>query len=191
MPHRAQQVTLAKMIGAVRDAEERQKRLEQYLSEAAAEWSLGPVVDALQAMRGIRFVSAVTFMAEVGDLSRFTTPRQLMGYLGLVPSERSTGDSVKRGGITKVGNAAARTMLVERAWSYKHAPRVGAQKRYVIDKLPKAVVDIAWKAQSRLCRRHRALTQAGKCSVVVNTAIAREMAAFMWAIAGEVRPKTA
>lgn len=191
MPHRAQQVTLAEMIGAVRDAEERQKRLEQYLSEAAAEWSLGPVVDALQAMRGIRFVSAVTFMAEVGDLSRFTTPRQLMGYLGLVPSERSTGDSVKRGGITKAGNAAARTMLVESAWSYKHAPRVGAQKRYVIDKLPKAVVDIAWKAQSRLCRRHRALTQAGKCSVVVNTAIAREMAAFMWAIAGEVRPKTA
>jgi transposase len=191
MDHRAQQIVLAEMISAVRDAEERQKRLEQYLSEAAKEWSLGPVVDALQAMRGIRFVAAVTFMAEVGDLSRFETPQQLMGYLGLVPSERSTGDSVKRGGITKAGNTAARTMLVESAWCYKHAPRIGAQKLYVIDKLPKVVADIAWKAQSRLCRRYRALTQAGKRSVVVNTAIAREMAAFMWAIAREVHPQIA
>jgi transposase len=190
MEHRAQQVALAEMIGAVRDAEERQKRLELYLCEAVQEWSLGPVVDALQAMRGIRFVAAVTFMAEVGDLSRFVTPRQLMGYLGLVSSERSTGDSVKRGSITKAGNAATRTMLVESSWCYKHAPRIGAQKRYVVDKLPKPVADIAWKAQSRLCRRHRMLTQAGKPSVVVNTAIAREMAAFMWAIAREVQPKT-
>lgn len=191
MDHRAQQVALAEMIGAVRDAEERQKRLERYLCEAVEEWSFGPVVDALQAMRGIRFVAAATFMAEVGDLSRFVNPRQLMGYLGLVPSERSTGDSVKRGGITKAGNAAARTMLVESAWCYKHAPRIGVQKRYVIDKLPKPIVEIAWKAQSRLCRRHRMLTKAGKRSVVVNTAIAREMAAFMWAIAREVPQKIA
>lgn len=86
-------------------------------------------------------------MAEVGDLARFVTPRQLMRYLGLVQSERSTGDSVKRGGITNAGNTAARTMPVESAWSYKHAPRIGVQKRYVIDKLPKAVADIARKAQ--------------------------------------------
>jgi transposase len=95
----------------------------------------------------IRFVAAVAFMAEVGDLARFVTPRQLMRYLGLVQSERSTGDSVKRGGITNAGNTAARTMPVESAWSYKHAPRIGVQKRYVIDKLPKAVADIARKAQ--------------------------------------------
>jgi len=191
MEYRAQQVALGELIGAVRDAEGRQKRLEEYLCEAIGDWSLGPVVDALQAMRGVRFVSAVTFMAEVGDLSRFATPRQLMGYLGLAPSERSTGDSVRRGGITKAGNSSARTVLVECAWSYKHAPRIGKEKLYVIDRLPKSVVDIAWKAQSRLCRRHRALTQVGKRSVVVNTAVAREMAAFMWAIAREVQPKNA
>lgn len=190
MEHRAQQVALGEMIAAVYDAEERQNRLEVYLHEVVQEWSLGPVVDGLQAMRGIRFVAAVAFMAEVGDLSRFVTPRQLMGYLGLVPSERSTGDSVKRGGITKAGNAAARTILVESAWSYKHPPRIGVNKRYVIDRLPKPVVDIAWKSQARLCRRRRMLTKAGKPSVVVNTAIAREMAAFMWAIAREVQPKT-
>jgi transposase len=191
MEHRAQQVALGELISAVRDAEGRQTRLEEYLNEAVGDWSLGPVVEALQAMRGVRFVSAVTFMAEVGDLSRFASPRQLTSYLGLAPSERSTGDSVRRGGITKAGNCTARTVLVECAWSYKHAPRIGVAKQYVIDKLPKPVVDIAWKAQSRLCRRHRALTQAGKRAVVVNTAVAREMAAFIWAIAREVQPKAA
>ena len=130
--------------------------------------------------------TAVTFMAEVRDHAQFETPRQLMRCLGLVPSERSTGDSVTHLGI-KGWEHCRSYQLVESAWCYKYAPRIGAQKLYVMDKLPKAVTDIAWMAQSRLCRRYRASTQAGKRNVVVSTGM-REMAASMWAIAWEVHP---
>ena len=102
---------------------------------------MAPVADAVQAMRGIDRIAAMTFLAEVGDLSRFANPRQLMGYLGLVPSERSTGDRVRRGSITKTGNARART-LVECAWGYRHPARIGKEKLYQIRHLPK-VLDIA------------------------------------------------
>jgi transposase len=91
------------------------------MREAVADWTLAPVVEAVQALRGIDMVGAVAFLAELGDLSRFESPRQLMAYLGLTPSERSTGESVKRGGITKAGNTRARRLLIEAAWSYRHA----------------------------------------------------------------------
>ena len=114
------------------------------------------------AMRGIDLISATTLLAEIGDLSRFRTPRELMAYLGLVPSETSTGDTVRRGPITKAGNHRARRTLVECSWSYQHPPRVGKEKQEKVAAAPRAVREIAWKAQCRLTARYRALIRKGK-----------------------------
>ena len=139
-------------------------------------------------MRGVSFAVAVTFVAEIGDLQRFDNPRQLMAFLGLVPSERSTGERVRRAGLTLAGNKRARRVLVEGAWSYRHQARVSQTLQARLEGLPKAVREIAWKAQIRLCARYRRLTAAGKKRPVVIAAIAREMAAFLWAIAHHVPP---
>ena len=127
--HAEQRLTIEELLLAERQAGERIVRLEQAICAAVADWSLAPVVPALQAMRGIDLVSAVTILAEIGDLSRFENPRQLMAYLGIVPSERSTGESVKRGSITKAGNGRARRVLVEAAWAYRHPPRSATRSR--------------------------------------------------------------
>ena len=153
---------------------------------AVPEWSLAGVVHALIAMRGIDMVTATAFLAEIGDLSRFRTPRQLMAYLGLVPSEQSTGDTIVRGPITKAGNRRARRLLIESAWAYRHPPRVGKDKQAKVAAAPRAVREIAWKAQHRLYARYRALTRKGKLKTVAITALARELAAFIWAVAREI-----
>jgi transposase len=176
------------MMLAVRQAQERLERLEQAICAAVPDWSLAEVVIGLMAMRGLDLISAATFMAEIGDLSRFRTPQQLMAYLGLVPSEESTGNTIKRGPITKAGNRRARRMLVECSWSYQHPPRVGAAKQHKVDAAPLAVREIAWKAQCRLYRRYRALIRKGKLKTVAITAIARELAGFIWAISREIAP---
>jgi transposase len=147
---------------------------------------LAEVVAALQAMQGIDLIAAVGVLAEIGDLSRFQNPRELMGYLGLVPSESSTGDKVKRGGITKAGNGRARRILVEAAWSYRYPPRVSREKQAKVEAAPRRVREIAWKAQTRLCGRFRSLERKGKRRTVVATAIARELSAFIWAINREL-----
>jgi transposase len=185
--HPAQQLVLQELLLAARHAGERLKRIEAAMAEFLPEWSLAPVVEALQALRGVRLVTAATVMAEVGDLRRFDSPRQLMGYLGLVPGERSTGDTVRRLGITKAGNGRVRRALVESAWCYRHLPRIGKAKHYVHEHLPPAVRDIAAKAQARLCARYRALSGRGKPLTVAVTAIARELAGFVWAIGREVQ----
>src|SRR5499426_1421560 len=120
LEHREQRMVLEELLHGVRQEDERVERLEQAIRQAVPDWSLAEVVTALQAMRGIDLIAAVAILAEIGDLSRFQNPRQLMGYLGLVPSESSTGDNVKRGGITKAGNGRARRILVEAAWSYRY-----------------------------------------------------------------------
>lgn len=186
--HPAHQIVLQEMVLGVRHAQERLDRIEAAIAEFVPAWSLAPIVTALQALRGINLISAVTFMVEVGDLGRFDSPRQLMGYLGLVPSERSTGDRVQRGAITKAGNGRARRTLVESAWTYRYPPRIGKTKLYRLESVSPTIRDIAWKAQSRLCARYRMLTGRGKTSTVAVTAVARELAAFMWAIAREVKP---
>ena len=178
-----QRLVLEEMMLAIRQAQERLQRLEQAVAAAVPEWSLAPVVTALMAMRGIDLISATTLLAEIGDLSRFQTPPELMAYLGLVPSEESTGDTVKRGPITKAGNRRARRMLVECSWSYQHPPRVGQAKQPKVDAAPPAVREIAWKAQCRLYRRYRALISKGKLKTVAIVAIARELAGFIWAVA--------
>ena len=186
LEHVEQRIALEEMLLAVRQAQERIERLEQAICAAVPDWSLAEVVTALMALRGLDLISATTFLAEIGDLSRFQTPRQLMAYLGLVPSEDSTGDTVKRGPITKTGNWRARRTLVECSWSYQHPPRVGREKQARVAAAPRAVREIAWKAQCRLCARYRALTRKGKLKTVAITAVARELAAFIWAINREI-----
>lgn len=186
LAHLEQRIAFEEMLLAVRQAGERIERLEQAIGAAVEDWSLREVVPALMAMRGIDLISATAFLAEVGDLSRFRTPRQLMAYLGLVPSEDSTGETIKRGPITKAGNRRARRVLVECAWSYRHPPRVGKDKQAKVAAAPPAVGAIAWKAQARLCARYRSLIRRGKLKTVAVTAVARELAAFIWAINREL-----
>jgi transposase len=186
LDHLEQRIAFEEMLLAVRQAQERIERLEEAIRAAVAEWSLAAVVTALMALRGIDLVAATVFLAEVGDLSRFQSPRELMAYLGLVPSEASTGERVSRGGITKAGNRRARHILVESSWSYQHPPRVSAHKQTRIDAVPRGIAEIAWKAQTRLSARYRALVRKGKKKTVAVTAIARELAGFIWAINREI-----
>ncbi len=185
--HPAHQIALQEGVEAVRIAKERVERLEKNIEEFLPAWSLAPVVRALQALRGVDLIVAVTFVTEVGDVRRFESPRQLMGYLGLVPGERSTGDTVRRGGITKAGNGRVRQMIVESAWTYRFPSRIGKVKLYRLEQVPPKVREIAWKAQTRLTARYRALAARGKKTTVVCTAIARELVGFMWSVAREAQ----
>jgi transposase len=182
LEHTEQRIAFEEMLLAMRQAQERIERLEQAIRTAVPDWSLAEMVTALMAMRGIDLISATGFLAEIGDLSRFQTPRELMAYLGLVPSEDSTGDRIKRGPITKTGNRRARRILVESSWSYQHPPRVGKHKQANVAAAPRAVREIAWKAQCRLSGRYRALIRKGKLKTVAVTAVARELCGFIWAI---------
>jgi len=181
-----QRLVFEEMLLAVRQAQERLERLEQAIRNAVPDWSLAEVVTGLMAMRGLDLISAATFMAEIGDLSRFQNPSDLMGYLGLVPSEDSTGNTIKRGPITKTGNRRARRTLVECSWSYQYPARVGRAKQTKVDAVPRGVREIAWKAQCRLCGRYRALIRRGKLKTVAVTAVARELAGFIWAVSREI-----
>jgi Transposase IS116/IS110/IS902 family len=147
-----------------------------------------PVVAALQALRGVKFLTAVGLVAELGDLRRFRHPRELMAYLGLVPSEYSSGPTVRRGAITKAGNPHVRRLLAEAAWADQGMPRIGRQHPYRQEALPKIVCDIAWQAQLGLTARFRRLVARGKAKPKVATAIARELVGFIWAITREVAP---
>jgi transposase len=182
LDHLEQRIALEEMLHAVRQASDRIGRLEHAIRAAVPDWSLAPTAIALMALRGIDLIAATSLLAEIGDLTRFCSPRELMAWLGMVPSEHSTGEHVRRGAITKAGNRRARSMLVECAWSYRHPPRVGADKLAKVEAAPPAVRDIAWKAQTRLSARYRALRRAGKPENVAITAVARELAAFIWAV---------
>jgi len=191
LEHLEQRIALEERLVAVRQAQERIERLERAIREAVPAWSLAPLVTALMALRGIDFIAATALLAEIGDLGRFRTPRELMAWLGLVPSECSTGEDTRRGPITKAGNRRARQLLIECAWSYRHPPRVGRDKLARVSAAPPAVRDIAWKAQVRLTGRYRSLCRAGKPDVVAITAVARELSGFIWAIARALAPNAA
>jgi transposase len=183
----AQQIVFQEYVRAVSEHQERLQRLEAELREQVQGWRLAPIVQALQAMRGVQFTVAVTLIAELGDLSRFENPRQLMSYLGLTPSEYSSGERRRQGSITKAGNTFARRALIEGAWSYRYPAKVSRHLQLRLEQLPQAIQNIGWKAQVRLCKRFRYLTARGKHANQVVVAIAREMAAFIWAIAREVQ----
>jgi transposase len=146
--HAAQQIVFQEGIDAIEDALLRLRRLEKQLALIVPEWSMATVVEAYQAMRGASFLVAVTFAAEIGDVRRFDTPRQLMSFLGLVPAESSTGDTIRRKGLTLAGNRRARRALVEAAWTYRYPARVSDTLRARLEGLPKPVRDIAWKRRS-------------------------------------------
>ena len=181
-------IVLEDYIAAIEAAEARRDRLTGQIEAMLPDWTLASVVAALQTMRGMALVNAATLIAELGDLSRFANARQLMAYLGLVPSERSSGASVKRGGLTKAGNKAARRLLIEAAWCYRFPARVSRELRLRQEEQPKPIREIAWNAQLRLCARYRRLARSGKPANVVTGAIARELAGFIWAIARCVPP---
>jgi transposase len=191
MKHPAQQVVLQEYLDAVREAGARVARLTGQIRELLPQWRRAPFVTAYQALRGVSLLVAATVVAEVGDLSRFTNPKELMAYLGLVPSEHSSGATVRRGQITKTGNGHARRVLVEAAWAYRLRARVTRPLLKRQEGLPESIRQLAWKAQLRLCARYRRLLGRGKHKNTIVTAIARELVAFIWAIGQAVEPVTA
>jgi transposase len=160
--------------------------LEQELQEQVQAWRLNPVVEALQALRGVQFIVAVTTVAEIGDLTRFDNPRELMTFLGLIPAEYSSGERRRQGSITKAGNTHARRALVEGAWAYRDPAKVSCHLQLRLETQPKPIQDSSWKAQLRLCKRYRRLMARGKPATQVVVAIARELMGFMWAMAKQV-----
>ena len=186
MAHAAQQIGFEQYLHAITEATTRIARLEQALRETLADWSLKPLVQALQALRGVQLIAAMTLVAELQDFVRFANPRQLMSYVGLVPGEHSSGAKRRQGSITKAGNSAARRMRVEVAWHYQHSPRVTPIIATRCDQLPKAVTDIAWAAQLRLNAKFRRLAARRVTKTKVVVAVARELTGFVWAIGREV-----
>ena len=186
LSHPSQQIVLQEYITTVSVCTERTHRLTDQIMRFLPEWRLHPVVKALQALRGVAPIVAATTIAEIGDMSRFENPRQLMAYLGLVPSEDSSGDSTHRGSITKTGNGHVRRALVEAAHAYGFPARVSRHLLKRQEGVPEPVLAIAWKAQVRLCGKFRRLMARGKLKTKIVTAIARELCGFMWAIAREV-----
>src|SRR2546427_5405718 len=185
-PTPAQQIVFQEYVRAVSEQTERLQRLEAELQAVVQSWRWMPVVEAIQALRGVQFIAAVTLIAELGDLTRFENPRQLMSYLGLIPSEHTSGERRHQGSITKTGNSHARRVLVEGAWAYRYPAKVSRHLQLRLEKVPKAIQDLSWKAQVRLCKRYRRLVARGKNVNQVVVAIARELAAFVWALAREV-----
>jgi transposase len=189
--HDWQQVVVQEYIDAVKAASQRVVDLNAQLERVLPSWSLAPVVDSLVALRGIDKLAAMVLLAELGDIRRFGSPKQLMAFLGLVPSEHSSGGRRRQGAITKTGNSHARRMLVESAWSYRFAARKTAHLRRKEARASEEAKRIAWKAQKRLCGRYRTLTQAGKNTKLVCVAVARELVGFIWDIACQEMPKLA
>ena len=182
-----QQVVFQEYVDAVEQASARVAALEQQMRQALATWSLRPAVEGLMSLRGVSLITAMTVLAELGDLTRFDSPRQLMSFLGLVPSERSSGSRRHQGTITKTGNGHVRRVLVEAAWHYRHPPRKTASLRRKAAPAPPGVQALAWAAQKRLCARYRHLLLcSGKAKCKVTVAVARELVGFIWAIACEV-----
>ena len=186
---RVQQIVFQEYVDAVKQSEARVAGLEKEMEKALEHWILAPVVDALMALRGIKLITAMTIMAELGDITRFDSPRQLMSFLGLVPSEDSSGPNRRQGGITKTGNGHVRRVLIESGWCYRFPARKTAHLQRHAEKCSDEVQAIAWKAQKRLCGRYAHLLSRGKLKVQVCTAVARELVGFIWAIACEVMNK--
>jgi transposase len=188
LPNPAQQIAFEEYVQAVEEARQRLTRLAAAILEQLEHWRWRPVVEALQALRGVSAIHAVRIVAELGDFTRFDSPRKLMGYLGLIPSEDSSGRRRRQGAITKAGNSSARRAMIEAAQAYAHPARVSwviAQRQ---TRLSKRACDIAWKAQVRLCARFRRLAARKLPRNKAIVAVARELCGFVWAIAREVKP---
>lgn len=187
LPSAAQQIVFQELIDSINERERRRDRLERQLDGLAPEWPGYPLAQALLAFRGIQKTVAYTVVAEAGDLSRFAEPAQFMAWLGLVPAEHSSGATRRQGPITRCGNRWARTLLVEAAWSYRYSPKVSRIIEARAGEIDPAIRAIAWKAQLRLHHVYKKLIGRGKHKNVAVTAVARELAAFIWAAARELQ----
>jgi transposase len=187
-PHPAQDIAFAEYRQAVATDEARVERLAQALAHEVESWRMQPVVGAVMTLRGLDLVAATTVVAELGDLRRFARPRELMGYLGLVPSEHTTGSKRRLGAITKTGNGQVRRVLIEAAWNYRFPARVSRSLQVRQERQPAVIRDIAWRAQLRLSHRYRRLKARGLQHNKICVAIARELAAFIWDIGRHVGP---
>jgi transposase len=185
--HPTQQIVLQEYIDCVTACTKRVAAFDKLIAQAAAKSAQWPVIQALMALRGIALLSATLIVAEIGDIKRFATAPQLMAYLGLVPSEHSSGERQRRGAITKTGNSHVRRVLVEAAWTYRFPARKTRILQARAERCDEAVQVIAWDAQKRLCHRYQHLLAGGKLKVEACTAVARELAGFIWAI-GQAMP---
>lgn len=188
LPDAAQQIAFEEYVAAVEEAGARLERLAGAIAAQLEHWRWRPLVQALQALRGVSAIHAVRIVAELGDLSRFDSPRRLMGYLGMVPSEDSSGRRRRQGSITKAGNSSARRAFIEAAWAYAHPARVSWTIARRQTGIAKSVTDLAWRAQLRLCARFRKLSARGLNRNKIVVAIARELSGFVWAIGQSVKP---
>jgi len=186
-PSPVQQIVFQEYVNAVTESQYRLRRLDEQIETFVKQWRLYPAVEALMSMRGVQMIVAVTMVSELGDISRFENPKQLMSFLGLTPSEHSSGPRTKRGGITKTGNGHVRRILIEAAWCYRYPAKVSREMQLRQAKVPLAIREIAWRAQLRLTQRYQHMQRKGKPHNVTVVALARELAGFMWAIANEVK----
>ena len=182
----AQQIVFQEYIDTIVASIKRVQALDLHIEHTAHASAVWPIIEALMALRGVSLLAATTIMAEIGDLTRFATAPQLMAYLGLVPSESTSGPKKRQGGITKTGNSHVRRVLVEAAWTYRHPARKTAVLQRRAERTSDAVQEIAWTAQKRLCTRYWAMDARGKIKVQICTAVARELAGFIWAIGQEM-----
>jgi len=189
LPFAQQQFVFQEMVNVITEAGQRLERYETHIPSVVEGWRWEPVVRALMSLRGLALLNAATLVAELGDLHRFAHPSQLMSYLGLVPSEDTTSDDRKQGGLTKMGNGIARRALIEAAWHYREPARLSCGLQVRQQGLPKGVTDAAWAAQVRLHDRYLHLTGRGrKKPQVAAAAVARELSGFVWAIARQIHP---
>ncbi len=190
LPFAEQQWVFQEMVNVISEADERLARYEKQIAAVVANWRWEPVVKALMSLRGVALLTAATLVAELGDLARFASAPQLMSYLGLCPSERTTGADRQQGGITKMGNGIARKAMIEAAWNYRSPARLGGSILARQAGLPKEVTAAAWNAQTRLHQRYKHLTgKARKKATVAAAALGRELAGFVWAIGRMVKPR--
>jgi transposase len=186
MAHPAQQIALTEYLDALADNEARVARITSQIAAFCQTWHLRPVVEAFQGLRGISLISAAKIVSELGDMTRFKQPAKLMAYIGLVPSEHSSGNMVKKGSITKTGNVHVRQAFIESAQAYRFPARRSATLRNRQTGLSREIVAISWDAQVRLCHRYRRLRARGKNHNVAITAVARELVGFVWSVAQKV-----
>lgn len=193
LPHAAMKVVLEEYLQAIDAAGERIERLEVHMKALLEDWHMRPVVLALMGLRGYQTVAAMITVSEIGDIHRFAHPRQLMAYLGLVPSESSSGGSRTQGSITKCGNGHLRWIFNECAQHYRLPPKVSSQLATRQEAIPKAhrrqVTEISWRCQNRLHEKGRKLAARGKTRQKVQTALARELSAFVWEVMRITTPK--
>jgi transposase len=182
-PTPAQHIVFQAYVRVIHEHTARLQRLEPELQDQVTSWRVQPVVEALQALRGVQCIAAVTMVAAIGDLTRFESPRDLMTFLGLIPSKYTSAKRRRQGAMTKAGNTHARRVLVEGAWAYRYPAKVSRHLLRRLETPPKIIQDLSWKAQVRLCQRYRQLIARGKHAHVVTVAMAQELAGFLWAIA--------